>query len=145
MKFSKSKQSFFPVELLDDYAATGTLPNDLQDIAPADYQALMAAQATGKRIDWSGAVPVAADPLPAAPSIPSSVSPAQARLALLGAGKLAQVEAIVAGADQSTKIAWENASVIERNSPTVAALSAALGLNSAQLDALFAAAAAIRV
>jgi hypothetical protein len=64
---------------------------------------------------------------------------------LLGAGLLSQVEAIVASADAATRIAWDNASVIERNSPTVAALSAALGLTSAQLDALFTAAAAIRV
>lgn len=141
MKFSKSKQSFYPVALLPDYAAAGTLPTDLQDIAQSDYQALMVA----KRIDWSGAVPVAADPLPTAPSTPSSVSPAQARLALLAAGKLAQVEAIVAGANEATQIAWNNASVIERDSPTVAALSAALGLTSAQLDALFTTAAAIRV
>lgn len=87
-------------------------------------------------------------PVPApvvAPAIPSSVSPAQARLALLAAGKLAQVESIVANAAAATQIAWNNASVIERASPTVAALSAALGLDSTQLDALFTAAAAIRV
>jgi hypothetical protein len=144
MKYSKSKQAFYPADMLADYAAAGTLPDDLQDIAPADYKALMQAQSAGKRIEWSGAAPVAVVP-PVVPVVPSSASPAQARLALLGAGLLSQVEAIVASADAATRIAWDNANVIERNSPTVAALSAALGLTSAQLDALFTAAAAIRV
>ena len=75
----------------------------------------------------------------------TSVSPAQARLALLRAGLLDQVEAIVAAADVPTQIAWNNASVIERNSPTVAALAGALGLTDAQLDDLFTTAAGIFV
>lgn len=145
MKFSKTTHCFYPEDMLGDYAAAGTLPDDLRDIAQQDYAALIAARASGKLLDWSGAFPVAIDPPPAVPAIPSSVSPAQARLALLGAGKLAQVEAIVASADQATQIAWNNASVIERNSPTVAALSAALGLTGAQLDDLFTTAAGIRV
>jgi hypothetical protein len=83
-------------------------------------------------------------PAPVTP-VPPSISPAQARLALLGAGLLDQVEAAVAGADLATHIAWAQATSIERDSPTVAALSAALGLSAAQLDALFIAGAAIRV
>jgi len=79
------------------------------------------------------------------PLAPTSVSPAQARLALLSAGLLDQVEAIVAAADVPTQIAWNNASVIERNSPTVAALAGALGLTEAQLDDLFTTAAGIFV
>lgn len=145
MKFSKSQQSFYPASLLPDYAAAGTLPDDLHEMSESDYAALMGAQSFGKRIDWSGSAPVAADPIPTASAVPSSVSPAQARLALLGAGLLDQVEAIVAAADQATQIAWNNASVIERNSPTVAALAGALGLTGAQLDDLFTTAAGIRV
>ena len=145
MKFSKSKQSFYAVDMLPDYEHAGTLPDDLQDISAADHGALMSAQSAGKRIDWSGAVPVAADPPASTPAIPTSVSPAQARLALHGAGLLAQVEAIVASADVQTQIAWNSASVIERSSPTVGALSAALGLTDAQLDDLFTTAASIRV
>jgi hypothetical protein len=62
MKFSKLKQGFYPVAMLSDYAAAGTLPDDLQDISQADHAALMAAQSSGKIIDWSGPVPVAIDP-----------------------------------------------------------------------------------
>ena len=83
---------------------------------------------------------------PAPPSaVPTSISPAQARLALLHAGLLDQVEAAVAAGDRATQIAWEMATVIERSSPTVVALSAALGLTDAQLDALFTTAAGIFV
>lgn len=91
---------------------------------------------------WDGAT--FSRPAPAVP-IPASISPAQARLALLGAGLLDQVEAAVSAADLVTQIAWQQATSIERDSPTVAALSAALGLTSGQLDALFIAGAAIRV
>jgi hypothetical protein len=83
-------------------------------------------------------------PKPAS-AVPTSISPAQARLALLGAGLLDQVEAAVAAGSRATQIAWEMATVIERNSPTVAALSAALGLTDAQLDDLFTTAASIFV
>ena len=86
-------------------------------------------------------------PQPSAPvvTVPTSISPAQARLALLGAGLLDRVEAAVAAGSRATQIAWEMATVIERSSPTVVALSAALGLTDAQLDALFTTAAGIFV
>ena len=86
-------------------------------------------------------------PQPSVPVIiiPTSISPAQARLALLGAGLLDQVEAAVAAGSRATQIAWEMATIIERSSPTVVALSAALGLTDAQLDALFTTAAGIFV
>jgi hypothetical protein len=83
-------------------------------------------------------------PMPVS-AIPTSISPAQARLALLGAGLLDQVEAAVAAGSRATQIAWEMATVIERSSPTVVALSAALGLTDAQLDDLFTTAAGIFV
>lgn len=104
------------------------MPEDALPVSDADYAAIFDQPI--------GEIP---------PSMPTSVSPAQARLALLAAGKLDQVEAIVAAADQSTQIAWNNASVIERDSPTVAALAGALGLTDAQLDELFTTAAGIFV
>lgn len=75
--------------------------------------------------------------------VPSAVTPRQARLALLGAGLLAQqVEAGLAAipdAAQRTaaQIEWEYATVIERNSSLVTVLSAQLGLDAATLDNLF--------
>ena len=65
----------------------------------------------------------------------------QARLALLGAGLLAQVNTAVAnmpGAEgDAARIEWEYAKEVRRDSPLVAVLSAAFGLTSAQLDDLF--------
>jgi hypothetical protein len=84
---------------------------------------------------------------PAAPApmahVPQSVSPLQARRALLAAGLLSQVQTAVAGADQETQLAWEFATSVDRDSAVVASLAAALGLSPAQLDALFTSAAAI--
>lgn len=75
------------------------------------------------------------------PPIPTTITMRQARLALLGAGLLAQVNTAVAGmtgaGSDAARIEWEFASTVERNKPLVARLSAALGLTGAQLDALF--------
>lgn len=88
-------------------------------------------------------VALPADPI--AQDVPQAVSKFQAKAALLDAGRLAQVEALMAS--QSTpaiaKLAWTDAQNFERNSPTIAALAAALGLSSEQIDNLFIAAARI--
>jgi hypothetical protein len=73
--------------------------------------------------------------------IPASVSMRQARLALLAIGKLADVDAAIAGMDEPAKsaaqIEWEYAATVERASPLIAQLGPALGLDDGQLDALF--------
>jgi len=65
-------------------------------------------------------------------------SPAQIRLALHRAGKLAQVEAI-ANADPEAKIVWEYATEIHRDSPLIAAMGGQL-FTEAEIDNLFLAA-----
>lgn len=71
-------------------------------------------------------------------STPSvSVTPRQARLALLAAGLLDQVEAAVNAAGGATKISWEFATTIERNSPLIETLRGSLGLTGEQIDTLF--------
>lgn len=92
-------------------------------------------------IDWSKrktAAQIAADRRAA-----MSVTRFQARAALLQAGLLSSVEAMVAAADEMTQIAWEDAQVFERNSPTIVSLAALLDppLDDDDLDDLFAAAA----
>lgn len=73
------------------------------------------------------------------------VSRFQARAALYQAGLLAQVEALMAHPDtpELTRLAWTDAQEFKRLSPTVLAMSMALGLDDAALDALFASAALI--
>jgi len=69
------------------------------------------------------------------------VSPRQARLALLGAGLLTQIEAGIAALPEPTKTAvtieWEYATHVDRNSQWVGALAQALELTDEQLDQLF--------
>lgn len=77
------------------------------------------------------------------PSVPDSVSPSQARLALLAAGKLAAVKTAVASADDATQIWFEYATVWERNNPILMSLGSALGLSSDDIDNLFKQASAI--
>lgn len=79
--------------------------------------------------------------VPEVVAVPEVVTMRQARLALLGAGLLAQVNTAVAnmpGAEgDAARIEWEYAQEVRRDSPLVAALSAAFGWTSAQLDDLF--------
>ena len=80
-----------------------------------------------------------------APVVPRAVTMRQARLALLGAGKLADVDAAINGMSEPTKsaarIEWEYSGEVQRHNGFVAALGPALGLTEAQIDALFIAAA----
>lgn len=77
--------------------------------------------------------------------VPHVVSRFQARAALLGAGLLAAVEALMA--DPATpavaRLAWADAQEFKRHSPTVRAMAGALGLTDAQIDGLFITAAGI--
>ncbi len=86
-------------------------------------------------------------PALAAP-VPQSVTMRQARLALLGAGLLDNVDAAMAAIPDETmrraaQIEWEYAATVDRTSALVSNLSGALGLTDAQLDALFIAAGAL--
>lgn len=81
--------------------------------------------------------------LPSEPYIPFSVTPFQAKAALFQAGLLPSVQAAIAAASPIAQLAWSDATEFTRDSPTIASLSAQLGLSSAQVDALFIAAAAI--
>lgn len=66
-------------------------------------------------------------------------SPAQMRLTLHRMGLLSQVQAIV-DADSEASIVWEYATVINRNSPLIDALSGANGFTPDQIDDIFRAA-----
>ena len=82
-----------------------------------------------------------------AATIPQVVTMRQARLALLGAGKLASVTAAIntlpSPQKEAAQIEWEYSQTVERNRGFVLLLSAALGLTDAQLDALFVTAAGL--
>jgi hypothetical protein len=68
---------------------------------------------------------------------PNSVTPFQAIQALNAFGKLAQVEAAVAGADKITQYAWSRATSFDRDSDIVKTLASGFGWTEGDLDALF--------
>ena len=86
-------------------------------------------------------------PEPEPPYVPASVTIRQARLALLGAGLLASVDAAIDGMPsqqkEAARIEWEYATEVQRSSGLVPMIGAALGLDDAALDALFIEAAAL--
>lgn len=116
---------------------------DIADLFHPDLVAMMvpvpdpAAVAPGHLWDGEAFAP----PPPPTPPAVLAVTMRQARLALLGAGMLDDVEAAIAAAPPAVRIEWEYATQIERASPLVAAIAAELDLDAPALDALFAAAA----
>lgn len=75
------------------------------------------------------------------PSVPAAVTARQARLVLLGAGLLDDVEQLLnnmAGAQgEAARIEWEYALEIRRDSPLVQMLAPMLNLTGEQVDAMF--------
>ena len=65
-----------------------------------------------------------------------SITMRQARLYLLGAGLLSQVESIVSQ-NEAWKIEWEYATDVVKNSQLVITLSNQLGLSSEAIDVMF--------
>lgn len=79
------------------------------------------------------------------PPVPQRVTRRQARLALLQAGLLGQVEEMMTApaTPAAVRITYEDATEWWRDDPLVASLGGALGLTAADIDELFRAAAAL--
>jgi hypothetical protein len=139
MQYSKNTGGFYSVEIHGD-----NIPSDAVIITDDVCRSLLAAQSEGKVIvaDEDG-FPQAIEP-PLVTIIPVSVTPKQARLALLDAGLLATVETAIGGmtGDDGIKarISWEWAMEIRRDDPLLVSLATTLGLSSEQIDQLFLAA-----
>ena len=69
--------------------------------------------------------------------VPQQVTMRQARLALLSAGLLDDVEMVVAAAGREAQLEWEYAAVVDRSNPAVAAVQQQKSLTDAQIDDLF--------
>lgn len=122
------------------------LPDDVIEISTEEHAELLHGLNEGRQVvlDDDGR-PILIEAPPAEPFVPRSVSRFQARAALHLAGLLNQVEALMTDpeTDMLARLAWQDAQEFRRHSPTVAAMAAALGLDEAQLDALFTTAAGI--
>lgn len=72
----------------------------------------------------------------------NTVTLRQAKLALLQAGLLSQVDSVIAALTgpegDAARIEWQYANDVDRNSPLVQSLGTALNLTNEQLDELFA-------
>ena len=104
----------------------------------AHGRALFAAAVAGE----FGPVAEYVAPSPVPPTVPASVTMRQARLALLRAGLLDDVDAAIAAIPdpanrKAAEIEWEYAQTVDRNSPFTQQMAAGLNLTAEQLDALF--------
>jgi len=70
-------------------------------------------------------------------SIPKVVTIRQAKLALLQAGLLDDIEAAMTQADRATQVEWEYATEFRRDWPALLAMQPLLGLTDTQVDDLF--------
>ena len=80
-------------------------------------------------------------PQPPSKLVPSTLTMRQARLALLHAGLLSEVDAAINSLSEpyrsAAKIEWEYGGVVDRSSGLVPAMGVALGMTEAQIDDLF--------
>ena len=78
------------------------------------------------------------------PAVPAAVTMRQARLALLGAGLLDDIDAAInslpSPQKEAARIEWEYSQEVQRYNGFVSVLAPLLGLTDAQTDALFVAA-----
>lgn len=112
-------------------------------VAEAEFAASIGAVECpeGVGIGWTYDGTTWAAPAPVPTPVPTSASMRQARLALLQAGKLADVttaiNALASPAKEAAQIEWEYATEVRRDSALMQQLAAAIGLDDAALDALF--------
>ena len=113
--------------------------NNPANLFAPEYAALFRVCGSDVKQGWldDGTVYTAPPVIP--PSVPQTVTMRQARLALMGAGKLATVDQAIAAMTgvqgDAARIEWEFSSEVTRTQPLV--ISMGQGLTDAQLDALF--------
>lgn len=125
--------------------ASETVPDDfkgvIEGVTVAPDPMLGALQYFNHGTDRWQAGPVMPPVVPVPPAVPASVTMRQARLALLAAGKLDDVQTAIDALPEPTRsvarIEWEYSQAVERDRELVVVLGSALGLDAAALDALF--------
>lgn len=143
MKWANAEQTVINCEI--NHPDYGWIPFTASPSDPEEHgRNIHAACLAGEH----GTVAAYEPPPPPPVVIPAEVTMRQARLALLGIGKLSDVDAALASITdpaqrQAAQIEWEYSSTVKRDSAWVQQLAPALGLDAAQLDALFTAAAAL--
>ena len=124
LEFAWARESRYPTDVPEFF---GTCPDDsnvqvdgvLGVYLQADWEAL-----------W-------ADEMRARNPVPQQVTMRQARLALLSAGLLDDVEMVIAAAGRAAQLEWEYAAVVDRSNPAVAAVQQQQALTDTYIDDLF--------
>lgn len=121
----------------------GVVVNTVEVVSLDMLPGLVAASGN-EGIGWSYDGSSFTPPVPTPEPIPIEVTMRQARLALLDAGLLSNVQTAINGLPEPAKtkaqIEWDYSNALQRDNSFVSVLGAALGLNEAALDSLFIAA-----
>lgn len=125
----------------------GEIVNTIE-VESLDFMPGLVAAVGGEGIGWGYDGQTFTPPPAPAPTVPQSVSRAQGKAALIAAGLWSAVLAAVAAIEDATQrqlaeVALHDAGTWERSSPTLNALAFGLGMDDAQLDALFTSAAGL--
>ena len=124
LEFAWARESQYPTDVPEFF---GTCPED------ADTQ-IDGVLGVYLQADWET---MREDEMRARNPVPQQVTMRQARLALLGAGLLDDVEAVISAAGRAAQLEWEYAAVAERSNPAVAIVQQQKALTDAQIDDLF--------
>ena len=124
LEFAWARESRYPTDVPEFF---GTCPND------ADTQ-VDGVLGVHLQADWET---MREDEIRARNPVPQQVTMRQARLALLSAGLLDDVEMVIAAAGRAAQLEWEYAAVVDRSNLAVAAVQQQESLTDAQIDDLF--------
>ena len=124
LEFAWARESRYPTDVPEFF---GTCPDD------ADTQ-VDGVLGVYLQADWET---MRDDEMRARNPVPQQVTMRQARLALLNAGLLDDVEVVIAAAGRKAQLEWEYAAVVDRSNPAVAAVQQQEALTDAQIDDLF--------
>lgn len=124
LEFAWARESQYPTDVPEFF---GTCPDDsnvqIDGVLGVYVQA-----------DWET---MREDEMRARNPVPQQVTMRQARLALLNAGLLDDVEVVIAADGREAQLEWEYAAVVDRSNPAVAAVQQQEALTDAQIDDLF--------
>ena len=124
LEFAWARESRYPTDVPEFF---GTCPDD------ADTQ-VDGVLGVYLQADWET---MRDDEMRARNPVPQQVTMRQARLALLNAGLLDDVEVVIAAAGREAQLEWEYAAVVDRSNPAVATVQQQDALTDAQIDDLF--------
>src|SRR5574344_963967 len=124
LEYVWARESRYPTDVPEFF---GTCPDDADTTVDGVLGVYLQA-------DWET---MRTDEMRARNHVPQQVTMRQARLALLKAGLLDDVEVVIAAAGREAQLEWEYAAVVDRSNPAVAAVQQQEALTDAQIDDLF--------